>query len=86
MKMVSIREFRDHSTDYFRSKEPLLVMRGSKPAGVYLPWDEALLPSDDLKRILYDHLTKELQKEMADKGISEEEVMADLEAHRKGRH
>ncbi|WP_062309870.1 hypothetical protein [Alicyclobacillus sendaiensis] len=86
MKMVSIREFRDHATDYFRSKEPLLVMRGSKPAGVFLPWDEALLPSDDFKRVLYDRLTKELQKEMADKGISEEEVLADFEAHRKDRH
>lgn len=71
---------------YVRSHEPLLVMRGTKPVGVFLPWDEALSSADALRRLLYDTLTAVLGQELADKGISETEVLADFEAERHPRH
>lgn len=85
MKMISIRNFREHATRYIRSKEPLLVMRGAKPAGVFLPWDEAVLPADALRRLVYDRLTTALRQEMAEKRVSDAEVLADFDADRQRR-
>ena len=86
MKMVSVREFRDHATVHFRSEEPIIVMRGSKPAGVFLPWNESLLPLQDMQRLLYAQLAKQMQEHMAMMGVTEEEVLADFETYRKDRH
>ncbi len=86
MKMVSVREFRDHATEHFRSEEPIIVMRGSKPAGVFLPWDESMLPVQDMQRLLYAQLAKQIQEHMAIAGVTEEEVLADFETYRKDRH
>lgn len=86
MKMVSVREFRDHATEHFRSEEPIIVMRGSKPAGVFLPWDESMLPVQDIQRLLYAHLANQMQEHMTIVGVTEEEVLADFEAYRKDRH
>lgn len=80
MKMVSIREFRDHATEHFRSEEPIIVMRGSKPAGVFLPWDESMLPVQDMQRLLYAQWARKMQQHMESVGATEKEVLADLEA------
>lgn len=86
MKMVSVRDFRDHATEHFRSEEPIIVMRGSQPAGVFIPWDESLLPLQDMQRLLYTQLSKQMQEHMAALGVTEEEVLADFEAYRRDRH
>ena len=86
MKMVSVREFRDHATVHFRSEEPIIVMRGSKPAGVFLPWNESLLPLQDMQRLLYAQLAKQMQEHMEMMGVTEEEVLTDFETYRKDRH
>lgn len=86
MKLVSVREFRDHATEHFRSEEPIIVMRGSKPAGVFLPWDESMVPVQDVQRFLYAQLSKQVQDHLELLGVTEQEVQTDFEAYRKDRH
>ncbi|MDI3328746.1 MAG: hypothetical protein QJR06_09345 [Alicyclobacillaceae bacterium] len=85
MKMVSIKEFRDHATQHLKTSEPIIIMRGSTPAGVFLPWDESMLPPELVKKAMYEVLTRQLQKQMERSHVSEQEVLADFEAYRKDR-
>ena len=86
MKMVSVKEFRDHATQHLRTTEPIIIMRGASPAGVFLPWDESMLPANIVRKALYDTLVHQLQEQMGELDVSEEEVLADFEAHREDRH
>ncbi|ADG07705.1 hypothetical protein [Kyrpidia tusciae] len=83
MKMVSIKEFRDHATQHLKTSEPIIIMRGSSPAGVFLPWDESMVPTEIVKKAIYENLSRELQKQMERAHVSEQEVLADFEAYRK---
>ncbi len=58
LKMVSVKEFRDHATQHLRTSEPIIIMRGTSPAGVFLPWGESMLPSDIVKKACYDRLVQ----------------------------
>ena len=86
LKMVSVKEFRDHATQHLRTSEPIIIMRGTSPAGVFLPWDESMLPSDIVKKAFYDRLVHQLQEQMEELDVSDEEVLADFEAYREERH
>lgn len=39
MKVVTVRDFRDHATETFWSADVILVRREGRPAGSFLPWD-----------------------------------------------
>lgn len=86
LKMVSVKEFRDHATQHLRTSEPIIIMRGAAPAGVFLPWDESMLPPEIVKKAMYDRLVHQLQEQMEQLDLSEEKVLADFEAHRKNCH
>ncbi len=86
LKIVSVKEFRDHATQYLRTSEPIIIMRRTSPAGVFLPWDESMLPPEIVKKAMYDKLAHQLQERMEQANVSEEEVLADFEAYRKDRH
>ena len=43
MKISTVREFRDKATTLLRSKDPILVTRRGRLAGVFFPWPEASL-------------------------------------------
>jgi hypothetical protein len=52
MKISTVREFRDNATGLLRSKDPILVTRRGRLAGIFFPWPEASLPIE-LKRELF---------------------------------
>jgi hypothetical protein len=56
LKVVTVREFRDRASEMFRSEDVILVTRGGKPAGFFVPWDKPDLPIE-LKRELFAELT-----------------------------
>lgn len=85
LKMVSVKEFRDHATKHLRSPEPIVIMRGASPAGVFLPWDDSMLPADLIKKAMYDKLAQQLQEQREQLGISDEEALSDFEAYRTDR-
>jgi len=84
MRISTVREFRDNATGFLRSRDPILVTRRGRLAGVFFPWPEASLPME-LKRELFSVLTAEVRRQIKKRGLTEEEVVADFESWRKGR-
>ena len=82
MKISSVREFRDQATGMLRSKDPILVTRRGRLAGVFFPWPEGTLPIE-FKRELFSVLSDQVRKQVARQGISEDEVIADFDSWRK---
>jgi len=84
MRISTVREFRDKATGFLRSRDPILVTRRGRLAGVFFPWPEASLPLE-LKRELFSVLAAEVRRQIKKRGLAEEEVVADFESWRKGR-
>lgn len=82
MKISTVREFRDNATGYFRSKDPILVTRRGRLAGVFFPRPEASLPIE-LKRELFPLLSSEIARQLRRRGLKEEQIVADFEGWRK---
>jgi hypothetical protein len=84
MKISSVREFRDGATGLLRSKDPVLVTRRGKLAGVFFPSPSSTLPLE-LKRELFGMLSRAIAIQIKRHGLREEEVLADFERWRKER-
>jgi hypothetical protein len=84
MRISTVREFRDQATGLLRSKDPILITRRGRLAGVYLPWSDSAPPLD-MKRELFSLLTDEIRRQMRKQKVSEEEVLTDFKSWRKGR-
>jgi hypothetical protein len=84
MKISTVREFRDNATGLLRSKDPILVTRRGRLAGVFFPWPEGTLPLE-MKREMFSALSDQVRKQIKKRGVSEEEVVADFESWRKKR-
>lgn len=85
MKISTVREFRDKASGLLRSKDPILVTRRGRLAGVFFPWQKEALPLE-LKQDLFAMLTGEIARQIRRRGISEKQVLADFERWRKARH
>jgi hypothetical protein len=81
MKVVTVRDFRDHATEMFRSDDVILVTREGTPAGFFLPWDTPELPVE-VRREVFLRLSEQIGAELKAKGISEPEVLGDFAASR----
>lgn len=84
MRVSTVREFRDNATGLLKSKEPVLITRRGRMAGVFFPSPEGTLPVD-LKRELFAKLSAEIARQIRKSGGTEEEVLADFESWRKAR-
>ena len=84
MKISTVREFRDKATTLLRSKDPILVTRRGRLAGVFFPWPETSLPLE-LKRELFSVLGAEMRRQVRKRGLSEEQVVEDFESWHKSR-
>ena len=82
MKISTVREFRDNATRYLRSKDPVLVTRRGRLAGVFFPRPEASLPIE-FKRELFAALTSEIVRQLQKRGLKEEDIVADFQSWRK---
>jgi len=81
MKVVTVRDFRDHASEMFHSTDVILVTRDGVPAGFFVPWTTPELPPD-LERELFGQITDRLRRERELAGVTEEEVLADFAASR----
>ena len=84
MKVVTVRDFRDHATEMFRSEDVILVTRDGAPAGFFLPWDTPELPVE-VRREVFLRLSAQIGAQLEDKGVSESEVLGDFAASRSRR-
>jgi hypothetical protein len=84
MKVVTVRDFRDHATEMFRSDDVILVTREGAPAGFFLPWDTPELPVE-VRREVFQRLSEQVGAQLAASGVSETEVLDDFTASRSHR-
>lgn len=84
MKISTVREFRDKATGLLRSKDPILVTRRGRLAGVFIPCPQASLPLE-LKRELFGTLSAVIARQIKRRGLTEEKVLNDFEEWRKER-
>jgi len=82
MKISTVREFRDNATGLLRSKDPILVTRRGRLAGVFFPRPEASLPIE-LKREMFAVLSSEIARQVQKRGLKEEEIVAEFQSWRK---
>ena len=85
MKISTVREFRDNATSLLRSKDPILVTRRGRLAGVFFPRPESSLPLE-LKRELFAVLSADVARQIKKRGLSEKGVLANFESWRRSRH
>jgi hypothetical protein len=84
MKISTVREFRDNTAGMLRAKDPILVTRRGRLAGIFFPRPESTLPLE-LKRELFAVLSAEVARQISRRGLSEEEILADFQSWRKKR-
>jgi hypothetical protein len=84
MKISTVREFRDDAAGMLRAKDPILVTRRGRLAGIFFPRPETTLPVE-LKREMFSVLSAEVARQIAKRGLSEEEVLTDFQSWRKKR-
>jgi hypothetical protein len=84
MKVVTVRDFRDHATEMFRSDDVILVTREGSPAGFFLPWDTPQLPVE-VRREVFLRLAEQIGGQLAAKNVTEQEVLDDFAADRRRR-
>jgi hypothetical protein len=81
MKISTVREFRDNATGLMRSKDPILITRRGRLAGVFLPTPEGSLPLE-LKREMFALLSSEIARQIKKRGVSEDEILSDFKRWR----
>lgn len=84
MKISTVREFRDNATGLLRSKDPILVTRRGRLAGVFFPRPESSLPIE-LKRELFPLLSAEIARHLRKRGLKEQDILSDFESWRKNK-
>lgn len=84
MEFVTVRDFKTNVSRLIRQNEAVLVFRNGKPAGVFIPWDDIKV-EDEVRRAALKAITAKLDKERAEKGITEEEVLEDFANFRENR-
>ncbi len=84
MKISTVREFRDNATGLMRSKDPILVTRRGRLAGIFFPRPEGSLPIE-LKRELFGVLSAEIARQLIKRRVTEDAVLADFAAWRKSK-
>lgn len=84
MKISGVRDFRDNASGLLRSKDPILVTRRGRLAGVFFPWPEGTMPLE-LKREMFGVLREQVRRQLAETGLAEEEVLDDFESWRKNK-
>ncbi len=84
MRISTVREFRDNASGMLRGKDPILVTRRGKLAGIFFPRPETTLPVE-LKREMFGILSAEVARQIRRRGLSENESLAEFASWRKAK-
>lgn len=87
MEFVSVRDFKANASKLMKTGKPVVVMRNSKPAGMFIPWED--LRTDDLneeiRRVALLSVTEKIAAEREAMNLTEEEILDDFAAFRRDR-
>lgn len=84
MRVSTVRQFRDQATSLLRSRNPILITRRGRLAGIFFPRPEASLPIE-LKKELFPELAKDVARQLKQQRLAEKEVLEDFGKWRKAR-
>lgn len=84
MRISTVREFRDEATGLLRSKDPVLVTRRGRLAGIFFPCPQETLPIE-LKREMFTMLSAAVARQIKKKGLDEDDILAGFEQWRQER-
>ena len=84
MRVSTVSEFRDRTTVLLKSKEPVLITRRGRLAGIFFPSPEGTV-SLGFHHQLFNQLSAEIGRRLRKNGSGEEEIQSDFEAWRKTR-
>jgi hypothetical protein len=84
MKISTVREFREDAAGMLRAKDPILVTRRGRLAGIFFPRPETTMPVE-LKRELFAVLSAEVARQILERGLREDEILSDFQSWRKKR-
>ena len=84
MKISTVREFRDNASGMLRAKDPILVTRRGKLAGIFFPRPESTLPIE-LKREMFGVLSDEIARQVRRRGLNEEQILAEFDSWREAK-
>ncbi len=85
MKLAGIREIRTKTAALLGGTEPVLVTRHGKISGVYVPLDQGERVPSDLNREIARVLGQHISRQLAERGVTEEEIQKDFDAFRRRR-
>ena len=85
MRIAGVREFRARLAKFLADEEPVLLTKHGKLSGVYLPLEDPDRIPDDLRRELASVLGRHLARSLESRGIREEDIQRDFDAHRRRR-
>ena len=83
MKIAEIRKVRSQMASLLGGDEPVLITRHGKISGLYLPLDQPDRIPDNLRRELAGVLGRYLDQALRARGVTEEDVQEDFNAHRR---
>ena len=87
MEFVSVRDFKTHAFRLMKSGKPVVVLRNSKPAGMFIPWED--LKTDELneefRRMALLSVTDKIIAEREAMNLKEEEILDDFASFRHDR-
>ena len=81
MRITTVREFRDRASGFLKSKEPILITRRGRMAGIFLPSTEGTLPIE-VKRELFAPLAAEIARQIKKSGAAEKQILSEFESWR----
>jgi hypothetical protein len=84
MRISTVREFRDEASGLLRSKDPILITRRGRLAGVFFPCPQETLPIE-LKREMFTMLSAAIAQQLKKKGFDEASILADFAQWRQDR-
>jgi hypothetical protein len=79
---VGVREFREELARYLEGSAPVAITRHGQTVGIFLPVRQSISEQD---LAAFREAADQLQKLMADRGISEDEVVREFRAWRQRR-
>ncbi|MDO8689966.1 MAG: type II toxin-antitoxin system Phd/YefM family antitoxin [Dehalococcoidia bacterium] len=76
---VGVREFRQDLAGYLESASPVAITRHGRTVGYYVPASPQV---DEQEVLALKHAVEQLEALLAERGISEEEVVREFRARR----
>jgi len=82
MEFATVKEFRDQATKFLRSRDPVLITRRGRPAGIYVSFQENEDLSFEFRKDLMLALIAKVRKSLQEHGLTEQDILSDFETTR----